>query len=370
VQDGVTWVALKLAGDNDEWFYVPQQAAIASRTMDAPDGYPFSVLVNGKPWQITAHANGCYTYDGFKEPDPSDTYAPTFMAVLITSGLFTPLCLAGFLSAAKARGERQGAELELQTVKDIQKKREADFRAERQQFMAERIKARERLIVECEKLNAIRDRWEKEIQAKRDELEKERRVMVVAAQERQVMNHKLASTDERRQFGQVVRDQLLAGKETSREISVEYALDPEMTGSFVFCWQLVQARPYALSLTVLRDGSVIRTASGVFKGQFGSWLKTPGEHYIFTFKVYDGSVLLPEPLVIELTLPPLEAWNRRDVKKPPAPELTPEERERASAVWEKKEKQRAAECEKDPEKLRKIFAKIERERMERFGEAG
>jgi hypothetical protein len=73
-------------------------------------------------------------------------------------------------------------------------------------------------------------------------------------------------------------------------------------------------------------------------------------------------------LVIELTLPSLEDWNRRGIPKPPA-KVSPEERERTAAAWEAREKQRASESERDPNKLKILFAKIERERMEKFGEA-
>jgi hypothetical protein len=60
-QDGVVWVALKLAGDNDEWFWIPEEAAVATRTINVPEGFSYSLLVNGKAWKITTHKDGTYT---------------------------------------------------------------------------------------------------------------------------------------------------------------------------------------------------------------------------------------------------------------------------------------------------------------------
>jgi hypothetical protein len=225
--------------------------------------------------------------------------------------------------------------------------------------------AAERLRAECEKVKAESEA----VDAERDELEKDKRAMVAAWKERQTVKHEPASDDDRRQFGRVVRDRLLGGKETNREISVEYAFDPEMTGALIFRWELVQDRPCPPSLTVLRGEAVIRTASGVFNGEFAYFLMKPGKRYQFIFQLHEDSLAFPDPLFVELTIPPPEAWNRRSVPKSPPAKMSRDERERKGEEWEAREKQRASESERDPGKLKSMFAKIEQERVEKFGEA-
>ena len=365
-QDGIVWVALKCSGDNDEWFYVPQEAAIASRSIDVPDGYSFAVLVNGKAWKITKKGDG-YSFDGFQDADLSAS--PGLVVIAVVLGIGVVVCVfvaAGFYEKTVEQAkEFDAVKEENKSLKEIDRRRQAEAVQLCQAVAQEEKEAVRRVAAEARKVAAERQA----VQAERDELEKQRRAMVAAARDRQPVKHEPANDEDRRQFGRVVRDRLLGGKETNREISVEYAFDPEMTGALVFRWQLVQDRPYPPSLTVLRDQAVIRTASSVFNGEFGYWLVKADKRYRFIFQLHDGGRRLPDPLVVELTMPSLAAWNRRGIPKPPPAKLSKEERERLGAEWEAREKQRAAESEKDPGKLKKMFAKIEQERMEKFGEA-
>jgi hypothetical protein len=366
-QDGVVWVAVKLAGDNDEWSYVPEQAAVASRAIDAPDGYSFSVLVNGKAWRVTNHKDIGYANAGFQDADISAN--PNLVLVTVLLGVTTVILLlataVGWIKVFEHEDSIEGAEAEIKLLKHLRREREREITQEREVFAEQCRDAEKKLIDECKKLKA---EWEK-IDANRDELEKQKRVMVAAGKERQTVKHEPASDEDRRKFGSVVRDRLLGGKETNREISVEYAFDPEMTGALLFRWQLVQDWPYPPALTVLRDEAVIRTASAVFNGEFAYFLIKTGKRYKFTFSLHNGDRHLPNPLVVELTIPPLEAWNRRSIPKPPPKKMSREEREHVAMAWEAREKQRASESEKDPAKLKEMFAKIEQERMEKFGEA-
>jgi hypothetical protein len=370
-QDDVWWIPMKLEGDNDEWFWIPQDAAIATRVIDVPEGSSYSLLVNGKAWKIICHGNGTYAYEGFLDADISANPGLVFVSVLLGIASVLLAC-STVVSAGLAHSYKRAfdnGEKEIETLKGY-------IRADQQEIhqTKEHVKvqiaqafrdAEHRLTTECKKLKV---EWDK-LDADRDELEKQKRAMAVAANERQVVNHKPPTDVERRELGKMVRDRLLSGKEMNREIAVEYTIDPELTGALVFRWQLVQVRPYALSVTILRNTSVIRTASGVFNGEFGHWLKMPGQRYVFTFQLHDGSKALPEPLVMELTLPPINAWNRRGIPQVPPTKPTEAERRRQADEWEAREKQRARQCEKDPEKLKRLFARIEQERIERFGEA-
>jgi len=366
-QDGVVWIALKLAGDNDEWFYVPEEAAVATQSIAAPNGFSFEVLANGKAWKLTKQKEGGYTFDGFQDADLDASPGLVFVAILLGIGVIACACTAaGFYETTiKQAKEIVSIEEENKNLKQTDRRRHAEAVQLCQDLAEEQKQAAQRVAADAKKVAADRQA----VQAERNELEKDKRAMVAAWKERQTIKHQPASDEDRREFGRVVRDRLLGGKETNREISVEYAFDPEMTGALIFRWELVQDRPYPPALTVLRDGVVIRTASGVFNGEFAYFLIKPGKRYMFTFQLHDGRHEFPHPLVVELTIPPLDAWNRRSVPKPPPAKMSREDREQMAAAWETREKKRASDSERNPDKLKKMFAKIEQERVEKFGEA-
>jgi uncharacterized protein with WD repeat len=122
-------------------------------------------------------------------------------------------------------------------------------------------------------------------------------------------------------------------------------------------------RPYAPAIVVTRDGTQIRRETGMFKGEFGSQLLKHKRRYKFTFTLFDGNRELPNPLLIELTLPPFNAWR----PEPPKP-VTAEER-RAKREAKRREKYQYAEALIiDPKKLKEKRADIDREILEEFGE--
>jgi hypothetical protein len=293
-QDGIVWVALKLRGDNDEWFYVPEEAAIAGRSIEAPDGYSFEVLVNGKAWKLTKRNEGVYSFDGFQDANLSASPGLVVVASLLGIGVISVGCGAMGMYGTTVKQAEEIAKIkeENKNLKQTDRRRQAEAVQLCQAVAQEERKAAQRVAAEAKKVAGDRQA----VQAERDELEKDKRAMVAAYKERQTVRHEPANDEDRRQFGGVVRDRLLGGKETNREISVEYAFDPELTGALVFRWQLVQDRPYPPALSVLRDQSLIRTASGVFNGEFAYWLTRADRRYRFTFKLHDDRHEFPDPL--------------------------------------------------------------------------
>jgi len=356
-QDGVWWIPLKLSGDNDEWFWVPQAAALAGQGVEWQENDSVDVLVSGKVWTLTKSGGGI-SFDGPHDPPDIGPDADT-VAICVLVGGGGVICLisacAAWTMLAHEKEQRATADKELGKSK-----------GELTQIKNEEQNWRRRLAKDQAALESLQKRVEashaaerQAIAAEREELEQHKNALAIANRDLQVTKHEPPSDEDRRTLGRRVRDRYFLGKSTAREISVEYAMDPDLTGAIVFQWELVQRRPVPPSLTVHRGDSVIHTASGVYNGEFPYWIRGNGRRYTFIFRLYDGDRELPNPLVMEITVPLLSVWNRRGVlPSPPKKES-----------YRLQEYRMAEETEPDPEKLKYAKAAIDEEVREMFGEA-
>lgn len=176
------------------------------------------------------------------------------------------------------------------------------------------------------------------------------------------------SRRKQRDLGKTVRAEYPHSERPGRDIKVTYVLDPELTGAVVFQFELLVDQPYPPHLTVTRNGRIIQTFDS-FNGEFKDFLELPGERYRYIFRLSEGKRKFPHPLIIDLPLPSPEAWTRRTIPPPRKKRLTRAERQQRKLAWIEAEKEKARTYETDPAKLKMIFARIDQEGVDRFGEA-
>jgi hypothetical protein len=205
------------------------------------------------------------------------------------------------------------------------------------------------------------DKARSAFEAERQEFERQQKLYAIVARGAQ-LKQEPPTQQEWEQLSKAVRAELFRGSANSREVAVQYFLDPNTSGAFVFNWEIVLDQPYPPTLVVLRNGKEIRRESGSFKGRFGARLLSRNGRSKFIFKLFDGDRAFSDPLLIELAAPPFSAWT----ETPKLPEKKSKDDWIAENVaWLKKTGRWPAD-EKDQMEL---MAKIEAEAMNKFGEA-
>jgi hypothetical protein len=200
----------------------------------------------------------------------------------------------------------------------------------------------------------------------REELERQKLTHAAAARAIQVVRDP-PTAKEWEQLGIAVRSEQFRGCGGSPEVTVQHFLDPKTSGAVVFDWEITTQNPHPPTLNVFRNGELIRT-EGTFKGRFGTRLLSRTKRYQFLFKVSDGGREYPNPLLVEITAPPFDAWV-----EPPTPPPTPKEiAKQTREEWIAEQVALAKKMKQWPAtaKARKeAMAKLEAEALKKFGEA-
>ena len=197
-----------------------------------------------------------------------------------------------------------------------------------------------------------------------EQLGQQRRTLAIATRAAE-LKHKTPTKEEWEERGHAIRAEQFCGSASSREITVRHYLDPKTSGALVFDYEINLNGPQSPSLVVLRNGKIIKREAGIFKGRIATRLLSRTTRHDFVFKVFDGKREYPDPLLIEIILPPFDAWT--------APPKTPKEKAKQTrdewiaeqVAWLKK----AGTWPADEKAQKELMSKIEAEAMTKFGEA-
>jgi len=327
---------------------VPTEVGWAAKYNEPSVGSTLDIVSHGKIFRITKNAEGTWGFNGIIDADFSANPGLVLLLVLVSVTALILMCVAaaGWGEADKQRGAKSEAEQKLQDLQNSMKEREAE------------IQDRERGVT---KASRDLERQVAAIDSQKEELEQQERILMAA--QRVVQLTRTAPTrDEWQKLGERVRAEVFKGGAQSRDLAVQYFLDPETTGAVVFEWEMLCQRPQAPTLLVLRDNVECRRETGCFKGRFASVMLQKRKRYKYIFKIMDGERAYPNPLLIELLVPPFQAWTSpTETKK----QRTKEDWINENIEWFKKMGQWPA----DQQAQKEMLSKLDAEAIRHFGEA-
>jgi hypothetical protein len=353
--DSITWIAIKQHGDNDLWFYVPEEVARATGwEKDPRDKFTTYIFVAGKVWPITAHSDGSTSFG-----DPGTP--PGTMPATIVSIIFIALGLAALWAltlsicyAVKCESKEKAAKAALDEVKAI---RAGQLKCIDDLHLKE-LDLRKRQV----EIDRRQQTERQALQAERSDLEQRQQLHLAVVREAKI-ERRPPTKEEWQHLSHAVRAHQFRGGGTSDHLVVNYYLDPRNSGAIVFMWEVTTTRPHPPALVVLRDGKVFKRESGRFKGEFPCRLLKSDRRYQFIFRIYDHEIKLEEEILLEVTPPPFTAWE----PEPPKP-ISDDEKKRQRENWKNDQYRYAESIEKDAIKLKEKKALIDQETNERFGE--
>ncbi len=355
--DGVWWMPILVKGTDTEWQYVPEKALIASGLRVAKPGYQLDVILpDGKVFRLIKAADG-YEFGGIIDQDPAANPGLQFFATILFFALVICIIIAVALSRSLHSSGNALVEVHAQVAaaKAEARRHEATLRDTLANVEADRQRSEKQRASE-----------EQALKATREELERQQKVLALAATAPKLTIETLTK-ENYLTMSHAIRRQLFNGHAASREVTVNWAIDPYMSDGLAwacaFEWQNLIERPTTHRLTVVRDGTVIHQEAGSFRGTFGSLLHV-GKRHKFTWSVYDGDREFPDPLLIEVVAPPFEAC----MTMPPEPK-TADELRRERDIWIRDQYQLIDEKIHDPELRKAKKAQIDQEAVTKFGEA-
>lgn len=348
--DGTWFVPLKVAGTDDEWFFVPLQVGQATRAWNWPAGNSIDVVAGGKVWRITATDGGGFSYASSTEVPPSQPSGEEILTWIV----LIVLILAAFVIASASIG-----------VVAEHKKARSEAEEKLHQAEAEHAGVMTQIRGERADLEASRKSVEvrqRDLAARESAIQQEFKTLAAVRRKASPIR-KTPTRDEWEAASTVVRAQAFSGEAYGNGIIVNYFFDPAASGLITFRWEITLDRPFPPKLVVSRNSRVVREEATLVKGEFADQLLGGGKRYRYQFKLMDGSRTIPDSAVFELIVPPFPAVQ----PEPPRPESAEERRNRKEG-WRGEQYVQIEQLGGSADEVHRAKAAIDEEANRRFGE--
>jgi hypothetical protein len=359
-QDGITWVPVHVTGTDGEWQWVPWSATVAAGIQTFSSGSQIDVLAGSKAWRVKKNSDDTFNFRPNPDADSGTPSGAMFLIFLLIVAviILVPVSIVGWSKASDVeerivaeRDRTQAAKKELKALQAEDAERWRQFQREKADF-AKSQKDVERMLSSRRQA----------LDAERNELEQQKKTLAVAIRDAK-LQPKMSSGEAWQTASETIRAKAFAGQAIGNGLVINHFFDPRRSGLLIFQWEITIDRPYPPKLVAHRNGRKIREECGMVKGEFSDRLLKPDEKYRYKFTLCSGPIELPDPVMIELTLPPFKAWE----PQPPKPESA-DERRRKKEAWRSEKYKYAEGFIKDPAKLKQKKAEIDEEANKHFGE--
>lgn len=298
-RDGVRWIAVKKAGDNHTWVWLPEPVAAVTKHVEWRKDLPVDILVDGRVWRWT-HEGDQDRYAGPLDATGVPIDCGTMLCWFVV--FVTVIALAGANASLRddLKSEREKARAPAKPVDELAAERAELGRqqralAQKQGELAQKHEELERDFArrrqELEKHSELA--LAKSIQAVRDGADERYRVTLTPGE--------LEERDQR------LREAQLMFSRNGRVICVRGFATP--TGWLALEWFLEPSLARPLTVVGVRDGKVV-FSEHAYRGMYCDILER-GREYTFVMHAMEGKFDREQGFQFVVRLPTDEQWRRR-----------------------------------------------------------